>query len=122
MLINISDYDEDYANKYNLNIEHVLFIAYMYRISKKLDKDEFQYSYADMFDDLKIIFFTKSLNSKYKKVKKILDHEGVQAFITRSNNRKCPNGIEVTFKLNTGAIKALKVDNMFIERVDKNEI
>ena len=103
----------EFAIKNNLDVKDVTVISLLDLISKEKGKDEFDFSYSEIINHLPFIFDGVSMQSNTVRLRRILDKEGMQNFVTRSIRNEGPHkGRILTFKLNKENIKKLNVEGI----------
>ena len=101
----------DLAIKSNLNTEDLVLISYVERIVGELNCKEI--NYKQIIKDLPIIFNSSSENTNIKKIRNMLNKEGVKKFITRETKQLGRGkGATTIFYVNKNNIQKLNVKNI----------
>lgn len=107
--MNRIDFDLFVDNK--LNCEDLVIISYFELIANtEGDGESFNKGYSEIIKDLPLIFQSKSENANIKKLRSILNKEGVKQFVTREIKQQGRGkGALTTFKLDIEKTKKLNV-------------
>ena len=100
--------NNDLAIKNSLNAEDIVLISYLELMNSEIGKDnQFSISYLKIIDDLPILF-NSTERSNIAKLRKMLNKEGVQNFVTRTITQQGRGlGAKVEFKINNDNVKSL---------------
>lgn len=100
--------NNDLAIKNNLNAEDIILISYLELINSEIGKDnQFSIGYNKIINDLPILF-SSTERSNIAKLRKMLNKEGMQNFITRTIKQQGRGlGAKVEFKINSDNVKNL---------------
>ena len=100
--------NNDLAIKNNLNAEDIILISYLELINSEIGKDNhFSIGYSKIINDLPILF-NSTEKTNISKLRKMLNKEGMQNFITRTIKQQGRGlGAKVEFKINSDNVKNL---------------
>ena len=100
--------NNDLAIKNNLNAEDIILISYLELINSEIGKDnQFSIGYSKIINDLPILF-SSTERSNIAKLRKMLNKEGMQNFITRTIKQQGRGlGAKVELKINSDNVRNL---------------
>lgn len=96
-----------------LDVKDITVISLLDLISNEKGSDVFEYSFTEIIKSLPIVFDGISIEANSVRLRRILDKEGMQKFVTRKSTHKGRGlGIIVTFNLNRKNIDLLNVKGL----------
>ena len=105
--------DFELANQNNLSAEDLVFISYIELKLQEKKSDKGVITYKEILNELPIVFNSKSEQVNLKKLRRMLDNENMNKFITREV-KQLGRGVGATtiFHINKENIDKLKIKGL----------